>query len=87
MRREESHIFEQPACVLPSLHLQAQAAARTPLRQVPGASANAATEKSSASPNTDQQRRREKVGLSERTGRLMTGFCAWLAQKTDGAGG
>jgi len=23
-RRGESHIFEQPACVLPSLHLQAQ---------------------------------------------------------------
>src|ERR1043166_7884399 len=80
-RFAESHIFAHPACVLPSLHLQAQARARTLPRKLPGVSANKDVEKSNARPSTKRHQEGEQVGRNERTGRLMSGFCAYSLAK------
>jgi len=54
-----SHSFEQPACVLPSLHWQAQAGAATAPRRLAGVSEKAAAAKRSAEAVTRTGRRKE----------------------------
>src|SRR5215467_7861604 len=90
-QREErlgaSHIFEHPACVLPSLHLHAQAPARAATRGLPGVSARRAEENCKAKPRAKAQHGKENNERVERTMLLMSAFCAWWQQKTDGPRG
>jgi len=76
----ESHIFEHPACVLACAHLQEHAAAFVLLRRLPGVSAIRLNENRNADPRARPQRRK-KSKWRERTGQLMTGFCAQWQQK------
>jgi len=68
-----SQTLEHPACVLPWLHLQAQAAARTPPRMLSGVSAIAAAANSRAEKMTRTLRRRENPQCHERA-MLIRGF-------------
>jgi len=73
----ESHIFEHPACDLACAHLQEHPAAFTPLRKLPDVSAKRLNEKRNAEPRARLHKRVKRKNWRERTGRLMSGFCAW----------
>src|ERR1700746_3554350 len=77
----ESHIFEHPACVLACAHLQEQPTAFIPPRKGPGVSAKRLNEKRTAEPRARPQERVSRKNWRERTGQLMTGFCASWQQK------
>jgi len=75
VRLARSHSFEQPACVLPSLHLQAQTAECNPLRRLGGVSEKAAAARRSAATVSRAQRRKKNPRSDERAKPMAALLC------------